>query len=106
MRESEIMAEKNDKWKKVESQAPFRFDKAGDSIEGTVKAIGKGNYDNNIYTIDTTEGEKRVFGSAILDRLCTEAEVKVGSKVKIVYGGLSRTSKGFTMKLFEVYTPE
>lgn len=106
MREREIMAGNNEEWNKVESQAPVRFLNDGDSVEGKVTAIGEGNYNNKIYTIATKDGDKRVFGSAMLDRLCAQANVVVGSEVKFVYKGMARTSKGFPMKLFEVFTKD
>jgi len=93
-------------WKKVDTTNTFSFDEEGDEIIGKLvkKDEDGGKFDKGVYTIETEDDKKTVFGTAILtDRL---KEVEEGEQVKIVYKGTVETSGGNEAKNFEVFVEE
>ncbi len=75
----------------------------GDFIEGilvnTQEDVGVNQ--SKLYSIETPDGVKSVWGSAILDSRMTL--VKVGSKVRVTYGGLAEAKGGKNpAKIFKV----
>ena len=65
----------------------------GDSVEGTLCQVQEniGKNDSMLYNLETAEGIKSVWGSAILNSRM--ALVKVGDKIRITYKGLSKDAK-------------
>jgi len=73
----------------------FKFEKEGDSIEGILVRVQSdiGENSSMLYSIETPEGVKNVWGSQILNERL--ALVKVDEKVKITFKGLSeKKAKG------------
>lgn len=75
----------------------------GDFIEGVLVTsednVGKNN--SWVYNIETPEGVKSVWGSAVLDMRMTF--VKIGDKVKITFKGLGEAKPGRSPpKIFRV----
>ena len=64
--------------------ATWEYDKEGDLIEGTFKRTTDGKFGLG-YIIETSDGERLVWGTAVLTRKMTE--IKEGNKVRITYGG-------------------
>jgi hypothetical protein len=69
------------------------YDKDGDFIEGFLvqKQSDIGANKSMLYSIETPEGVKNVWGAVILDERMSL--VKVGDKVKITYKGLAKEFK-------------
>ena len=71
----------------------WTYEKDGDFIEGilirTQEKIGPN--ESMLYSIETLEDVKNIWGAAILDSRM--ALVKVGDKIKITYKGLAKESK-------------
>ena len=83
------------------------YENDGDFIEGILVNAQDdvGVNQSKLYSIETPEGVKSVWGSAILDSRMTL--VKVGSKVKITYGGLAEAKGGKNpAKIFKVEVDE
>ncbi len=81
----------------------WKYEKDGDFIEGILvnsqKDIGVNK--SMLYSVETSEGVKNVWGAAILDSRM--ALVKLGSKIKITYKGLAQASFGKNAaKIFKV----
>ena len=81
----------------------WTYEKDGDFVEGIVVAkednVGKNNA--WLYSIDTPEGIKNVWGSTILDSKM--AFIQVEDKIKITYLGLGEAKSGRNApKLFKV----
>jgi len=82
----------------------WEYKKEGESIEGffvrSQKDVGVNK--SFLYSLETSQGIKNVWGSVILDEKM--ALVKLGDKIRITYKGLSKeTSKGKKpAKLFKV----
>lgn len=81
----------------------WTYEKDGDFIEGVVvnkqKEVGVNK--SWLYSLETLEGVKNVWGATVLDERM--ALVKVGDKIKITYKGLSEAKKGKNpAKLFKV----
>jgi len=79
------------------------YDKDGDFIEGILvkKEDEVGENKSWLYSIETPEGVKNVWGSAVLDTRM--AFVKVGSKIKITFKGLGESKAGRNApKIFKV----
>lgn len=75
----------------------------GDSIEGILldKQENVGPNDAMLYSLETSEGVKNVWGATILDQRM--AFVKVGVKLKITYKGLGEKKPGQNApKIFKV----
>jgi len=66
----------------------WTYEKDGDFVEGVLvqKQEKVGENESMLYSIETPEGVKNVWGSAVLDQRL--GLVKVGEKVKITYKGL------------------
>lgn len=81
----------------------WTYENDGDFIEGVVVSIKKdvGENDSMLYNLETSEGVKNVWGSAILDSRM--AFVKIGDKIKITYKGLGEKKAGKNPpKIFKV----
>lgn len=79
------------------------YEKEGDFIEGVLVRVQEdiGINKSMLYSIETPEGVKSVWGATILDERM--ALVKVGDKVKITYKGKAEAKKGKNpAKLFKV----
>lgn len=79
----------------------------GDFVEGILvkKEEGVGENKSMLYNLETSEGLKTVWGSAILDSRMTF--VKVGAKVKITFKGLAEKTTGKNpAKIFKVEVDE
>jgi len=72
----------------------WTYENDGDFIEGILvnKDSEVGENKSWMYNIETSEGVKNIWGSAILDSRMKF--VKVGSKIKITYKGLGEAKKG------------
>ncbi len=85
----------------------WAYENDGDFIEGVLVLKQEDVGDNNsmMYSIETPEGVKNVWGSAILDSRMKL--VKVGSKIKITYKGLGEPKSGKNApKIFKVEVDE
>lgn len=81
----------------------WTYTKDGEFIEGiyALKKEDIGINKSKLYSIETSDGVKNVWGSAILDSRM--ALVKVGDKIKITYKGLGEATGGKNPpKLFKV----
>lgn len=81
----------------------WKHEKDGDFIEGILVRSQKdvGINKSMLYSIETPEGVKSVWGAAILDSRM--ALVKVGAKVRITYKGLAEATGGKNpAKIFKV----
>jgi len=81
----------------------WMYEKDGDFIEGIlVKTSSEvGTNKSMLYSIETSEGVKNVWGSTILDERMSF--VKVGSKIRITYKGLGEAKAGHNPpKIFKV----
>jgi len=81
----------------------WTYEKDGDFIEGIlVKVQDKvGVNESLLYSIQTSQGVKNVWGATILSEKM--ALVPVGSKLKITYKGLAEAKKGKNpAKIFKV----
>ena len=72
----------------------WEYDFEGDFIEGRLVRSQEdvGVNKSMLYSIETPEGVKSVWGSAILDSKM--ALVKIGDKIKITYKGLAEAKSG------------
>jgi len=85
----------------------WKYEKNGDFIEGVLvraqENVGANN--SRLFSIETLEGVKNVWGSALLDSRM--ALIKVGTKVKITYKGLAEAKAGKNpAKIFKVEIDE
>ncbi len=66
----------------------------GESIQGIYieKEENVGQYKSNLYYIKTEDGEKKIWGSTVLDDLM--AKVPLGSEVLITYQGKQPSKTG------------
>jgi hypothetical protein len=81
----------------------WNYDKDGDFIEGVLvaKQDNIGTNKSKMYSIDTSDGIKNVWGATILDSRMDF--VDVGSKIKITYKGLGEAKQGHNApKIFKV----
>ena len=81
----------------------WTYEKDGDFVEGVLVATQKdvGVNKSMLYSIETSEGVKSVWGAAILDSRMSF--VKNGDKVKITYKGLAEKKGGKNpAKIFKV----
>jgi hypothetical protein len=69
------------------------YSKEGDFIEGVLVRVQDniGANKSKLYSIETQEGVKNVWGATILDERM--ALVKIGEKIRITYLGLSKDGK-------------
>jgi len=81
----------------------WSYENEGDCIEGilVLKQEDVGDNKSRMYSIETPEGVKNVWGSAVLDSRMNL--VNVGEKVKITYKGLGEAKGGKNApKIFKV----
>jgi len=81
----------------------WEFSEVGDNIEGTLICIEEDVGINKamLYSLETSEGVKKVWGSTILDNLMSL--VKLNNKVRITYKGLGvKKGSNNAPKIFEV----
>ena len=81
----------------------WTYEKDGDFIDGILVQVQKdiGPNQSILYSIETSEEVKNVWGATILDQRM--ALVKVGEKVKITYKGLAEAKPGKNpAKIFKV----
>ena len=81
----------------------WKYEKDGDFVEGILVRVQHdvGVNESNLYTVETSEGMKSVWGSTILDEKM--ALVHEGDKVKLTFKGLTEASKGKKpAKIFKV----
>ena len=81
----------------------WTYEKDGDFIEGILVIIQEkvGVNESMLYSVETPEGVKNVWGAAILDSRM--ALVKVGDQIKITYKGLAKAKSGKKpAKIFKV----
>lgn len=96
-------------WKSTTGEI-FRFEKEGDSIEGTLANIRDGKYfrpetgaKSKVFDIRTKDGTmKSIFGTAVLERLLSS--VQLNTEVKVTFKGVTKTKAGNDLKQFEVFT--
>ncbi len=94
-------------YKEVVDPSVWTYENDGDFIEGVL--VGKqdhvGANDSWMYTIETPEGVRSVWGATLLDsRMIALA---VGSKIKITYKGLGEAKGGHNApKIFKVEVDE
>ena len=83
----------------------FNFEEKGQKLLGKVISFREHpiNSKTRVATIRTLEGnEYSVSLLAVLERLFTDQEVKVGDYVYIVYEGMGKSSRGRRVKLFSL----
>ena len=91
-----------------QSELPLqvRFDEVGDSVEGWLldKGHGPGPGDQlrGQYTIKAEDGLKIIFGRTKIDQ--GMMNISPGSYVRITFRGEESTTRGNTVKLFDVET--
>jgi len=79
----------------------WKPEKEGDEIQGVLVNVSQSKrYENKVYHIETTEGQKVVFGTTVLDDRM--AYVKVSEFVKIIYKHTEKNSRGQDTKIFKV----
>jgi len=81
----------------------WTYENDGDVIEGVLvlKQEDIGDNKSMMFSIETLEGVKNVWGSAVLDSRMKL--VSVGTKIKITYKGLGEAKKGKNApKIFKV----
>jgi len=81
----------------------WTYEKEGDFIEGILIRMqdNVGVNKSMLYSIETPEGVKSVWGAVILDEKM--ALVKIGDKVKVIYKGTAEAKKGKNpAKIFQV----
>lgn len=81
----------------------WSYDKEGDYVEGVLmkKQENVGKNKSHLYSLNTKEGFKNVWGATILDKRMEF--VDVGSVVKITYQGLTQKKDGSRVaKMFKV----
>ena len=81
----------------------WTYEKDGDFIEGLLVRVQENVGPNNsrLYSLETPEGVKNVWGATLLDSRM--AFVKVGDKVRITYKGLAEAKFGKKpAKIFKV----
>jgi|TARA_Y100000296_G_scaffold45780_1_gene52474 hypothetical protein len=90
-------------YQEVGDPTEWKYEKDGDSIEGilTQKQDNIGINNSMLYSIETPEGIRSVWGSAVLDSRMIA--VKIGEMVKITYKGLGEAKGGKNApKIFKV----
>lgn len=100
--QKELNLEENKMYKEI-NPTDWTFVNVGDFIEGVLVRTQKdiGVNESMLYSIETPEGVKNVWGAAILDSRM--ALVKVGDKLKITYQGLAEAKPGKNpAKIFKV----
>ncbi|MCE7697827.1 MAG: hypothetical protein K8E24_002985 [Methanobacterium paludis] len=99
------MVNKNEGWEEVNDvNSVWRPEATGEEIIGVYKSkeTDVGQYKSNIYTLETDDGEREVYGSKGLDGKF--ADIPIGYEVRIVYKGekpMAPPKKPF--KMFQVF---
>lgn len=96
------MTEKN--WNKIDDNI-VRFEKVGDTVEGTLVSREQSTvYNNEVYHIKDKDKVNVVFGTTVLSSKM--ASVGIGDDVKIIFTGTQPNKKAGQndIKLFDVYT--
>ena len=81
----------------------WTYEKDGDFIEGILvnKQSDVGVHKSMLYSVETSEGVKNIWGAAILDERM--ACVNTGEEVRITYKGVGEEKKGKNpAKIFRV----
>lgn len=81
----------------------WEYEKDGDFVEGVLLIVKHdvGPNKSLLYNIETSQGVKSVWGSAVLDEKM--ALVRLGDRVKITYKGKGEAKKGKNApKIFKV----
>jgi hypothetical protein len=82
----------------------WKYSNKGDSIEGVLvqKQENIGPNKSMLYSLETENGIKNVWGATVLDNLL--ALIQVGIKIRITYEGVAADKKGGKnpAKLFKV----
>ncbi len=94
-------------YKEVSDPLVWNYENDGDFIEGVLvnKQDQVGPNNSWMYTIETSEGVKSVWGATILDSRMVA--IKIGSKIKITYKGLGEAKSGHKApKVFKVEIDE
>jgi len=100
--QKELNKEKNTMYKEI-NPTDWNFENVGDFIEGVLvrKQDNIGINKSMLYSIETSEGLKNVWGSTILDNRM--ALVTVGEKIRVTYKGLAEAKAGKNpAKIFKV----
>jgi hypothetical protein len=88
-------------WKEVkrdeaELEKPITWEPEiiGETLQGTYIDLEEnmGQYKSNLYTIKTSEGEVKVWGSKVLDELMKK--VDLGLEIRITYNGKQPSKTG------------
>ncbi len=90
-------------YKEVSDPSVWTYENDGDFIEGVLinKQPDVGPNNSWMYTIETSEGVKNVWGATLLDSRMVA--VKIGEKLKITYKGLGEAKSGHSPpKIFKV----
>jgi hypothetical protein len=97
-------------FQKITNSAQGSFwkpEQIGDSIEGYLMDVQHNQgvqKKSTVYTLRTATGETNVWGCYIIDNAL--ASVKLGTKIKVVYGGKGKTKKGTPLNIYDVYIDE
>ncbi len=94
-------------YKEVTDPSVWTYQNDEDFIEGVLvnKQDKVGPNNSWIYTIETPEGVKSVWGATLLDSRMVG--VKIGSKIKITYKGLGEAKGGHSApKIYKVEVDE
>ena len=90
-------------YQEVSDPTEWKYENDGDSIEGILvqKQDNIGANQSRLYSIETPEGVKNVWGATILDSRMVS--VNVGDKIRITYKGLGEAKGGKNApKIFKV----
>lgn len=92
-------------YKKIEPNV-WKPEKEGDEIEGILVSVtpDTGKFKSTIYHVECGKEQKAVWGSTILDDRMKF--VKEGDKIKIVFKGKGKNTKGQEINLYEVFKDE
>lgn len=100
------MEQENPKWKDIEPSI-WKPENDGDQITGHLHHTEPKQPGTDLsakYYIETPDGTKMVWGSAVLDERMKF--VQIGQKVRITYKGRKKTDKGREIKIFKVEVEE
>lgn len=88
-------------WEQIEPDT-WKPEQDGDHIEGVFvkKEEDKGINNTNAYYLETKDGQKLVWGTAIIDSRM--AFIQPGDIIKITYKGAKENKKGQPLKIFKV----
>ena len=94
------------KWKEVVLDTNSEVWDREDPLEGKYTKVEKevGPNKSNMYTIETKEGEVKVWGSTVLDDKLMG--VPIGTTVKVEYEGKLKSKKGAEYHSYKVFIDE